>query len=75
MLTSTLKIVFRFYVTRINSGAGIRSTMSAFVSFATESLTDVKSKSGALLMVNMSCIVRLKGATQKRISGFIQELR
>ena len=49
--------------------------MSAFVSFARKSSMDVKSKSGALAMVNMSCVVRPKGATQHRISGSIRELR
>src|SRR5881227_3058866 len=34
--------------------------MSAFVSFARESSTDVKWKSVALPMVNMSCVVRLR---------------
>ena len=49
--------------------------MNAFVFFARKSSPDVKSKSGALPTINMSCTVQPKDVTQDRTSGSIRELR
>src|SRR6266508_2119129 len=61
----SLKIDCRFCVSRINSGAGIHSMMSAFASFARESSTDVRSKSAAFRHRGSRLVERFRKRTSK----------
>ena len=58
----------------IDSGNGIRSTISGFVVFASENSKAGRLRSDVSLAADIKCIVPLLDVLQDRINGFIHEL-
>jgi hypothetical protein len=65
----------RSCVREIDSENGIRSTISGFAEFASESSKGGRSRSGVPLAADIKCIVPRLDALQGRTNGFIRKHR
>ena len=65
----------RFCVREIDLENGIRSTISGFAEFASESSKGGRSRSGVSLVADIKCTVRPWDVLHSRINGLIRKRR